>query len=159
MKPQTRRNFYSVAIAVLGGIMATILGWPAAAYLLMKPKSGRKDDWAEVSDLSHLLVGKPHKVIYTRRRVDGWRVSKERTAAWVVKTGREEAVAFSPQCTHLGCAYHWEESGHMFLCPCHGSAFSIDGKVMAGPAPRPLDRYCVRVESGKLLLSSQLEKT
>ena len=46
-------------------------------------------------------------------------------------------VAFNPACTHLGCAYHWDESPNNFVCPCHASVFSIDGKVLVGPAPRP----------------------
>ena len=154
----TRRTFYSAATAVLGAMITAILGWPAAAYLFLKPKPGQTEGWAEVFDLNQLPLGKPREVIYTRRRVDGWRITKENTTAWVVKTGRQEAVAFSPQCTHLGCAYHWEERDHKFLCPCHGSAFAIDGKVVAGPASRPLDRFCVRVESGKLLVGPELEK-
>ena len=32
-------------------------------------------------------------------------------------------MAFGPQCTHLGCAYHWEEGKNEFLCPCHTSLF------------------------------------
>ena len=62
----------------------------------------------------------------------------------------EEVVAFMPSCTHLGCGYHWDKSKDGFVCPCHDSLFAIDGSVVAGPAPRPLDRYQVRVE-GKLL--------
>ena len=50
--------------------------------------------------------------------------------AWVVKQPNSEVVAFSPQCTHLGCAYHWDAPSHTFICPCHTSVFSIDGKVL-----------------------------
>jgi cytochrome b6-f complex iron-sulfur subunit len=39
-------------------------------------------------------------------------------------------------CTHLGCVVKPSEEG--FGCPCHGSRFDIHGKVMGGPAPRPL---------------------
>src|ERR1035438_6846791 len=94
--------------------------------LILQPK-GRKSGW--VSSL-----GGVH-----RRRSGG---SKE----------RNEVTAFGPQCTHLGCAYHWEEGRGQFLCPCHTSLFSIDGKVAAGPAPRPLDRYQTRLNGSKLLL-------
>jgi menaquinol-cytochrome c reductase iron-sulfur subunit len=63
-----------------------------------------------------------------------------------------QVVAFAPQCTHLGCAYHWDEKNQNFLCPCHTSTFALDGRVLEGPAPRPLDRYESRVENGRLLL-------
>jgi menaquinol-cytochrome c reductase iron-sulfur subunit len=70
----------------------------------------------------------------------------------VVKLPDNKVVAYGPQCTHLGCAYHWDEAKNEFICPCHSSIFSIDGKVVAGPAPRPLDRYETKVTGGKLLL-------
>ena len=63
-----------------------------------------------------------------------------------------QVVAFAPQCTHLGCAYHWDDPKKQFLCPCHTSVFSIDGAVVSGPAPRPLDRFESKVEKNKLLL-------
>ncbi len=44
--------------------------------------------------------------------------------------------AITSICTHLGCIVAITESG--FQCPCHGSKFNRDGKVVAGPAPRPL---------------------
>ncbi len=44
--------------------------------------------------------------------------------------------AISKICTHLGCIVALTDSG--FQCPCHGSKFNRQGKVIAGPAPRPL---------------------
>ena len=77
---------------------------------------------------------------------------RSKSTAWVVKHADNSLVAFGPQCTHLGCAYHWDESKSEFLCPCHTSLFSIDGQVTSGPAPRPLDRYETKVEGKKLWL-------
>jgi Rieske Fe-S protein len=69
--------------------------------------------------------------------------------------GREVFGATSDRvrsATHLGCAYQWDLTEKEFVCPCHASGFSLDGKVIAGPAPRPLDRYDTRIENNRLML-------
>ena len=48
--------------------------------------------------------------------------------------------------------HHWDAARSQFVCPCHNSLFAIDGKVIYGPAPRPLDRYETKLEGRKLLL-------
>src|SRR5262245_5494329 len=143
--PTTRRGFYSFIINGLGGLMAAVVGVPAAFYLLGKPRSDEAELMVEIADLAHLSEGKPQEVVYSRTRMDGWKQVREKTTAWVVKAGQSDAIAYSPQCTHLGCAYHWEADGQKFVCPCHNSEFGLDGKVLAGPAPRPLDRLASRV--------------
>jgi menaquinol-cytochrome c reductase iron-sulfur subunit len=154
----TRRTFYSAAIAGLGGLMTAALAAPAAAYLLFKPRSQKQADFVPAADLSQLTVNKPEEVVFHRTRVDGWRVLSEKSTAWVVRKDEDHVVAFTPQCTHLGCAYHWDEKENNFLCPCHTSTFAIDGKVLSGPAPRPLDRYVTRIEQGKLLIGTEIQK-
>ena len=57
-------------------------------------------------------------------------------------------LALSRRCTHLGCSVPWNEAEKRFVCPCHGSAFSLTGEVLSGPAPRPLDTFPVRIENG-----------
>ena len=159
MESTTRRSFYSAAIAGLGALMTAALAAPAAAYLLLKPRSQKQSDFVPAADLSQLTVGKPEEVVFHRTRVDGWRVLNEKSTAWVVRKDDQNVVAFTPQCTHLACAYHWEEKDSKFFCPCHNSVFAIDGKVVSGPAPRPLDRYVSRVESGKLMIGPTIEKS
>ncbi|NNE47720.1 MAG: Rieske (2Fe-2S) protein [Rhodothermales bacterium] len=50
--------------------------------------------------------------------------------------------AMSAVCTHLGCTVSPDEkTGRGFRCPCHGSVFDEDGRVLEGPAPTPLPCY------------------
>ena len=148
----TRRNLYVGAIYGLGALIAAALGIPAAIYLLLPPKLRQPDEWIEVGDVASLSPDSPTEMAFRRNRADGWKVTSEKATAWVVKHADNSVTAFGPQCTHLGCAYHWDESKNEFLCPCHNSLFSIEGKVMAGPAPRPLDRYETKIDGKKLLV-------
>lgn len=147
-----RRSLYTVLIYGLWSLMAAALGAPALVYLLFPPKVRRQPEWVEAGDVSGLAPHTPVEMVFRRNRVDGWKVLSEKSTAWVVRLDSGRLEAFGPQCTHLGCAYRWDENKSHFVCPCHSSIFSMEGKVVAGPAPRPLDQYETRVENGKLLL-------
>ncbi|MBI3892507.1 MAG: ubiquinol-cytochrome c reductase iron-sulfur subunit [Candidatus Wallbacteria bacterium] len=60
---------------------------------------------------------------------------------WVVHDG-EGLYAISTVCTHLGCIAGREKTGE-FRCPCHGSVFNPQGKVVGGPAPKALNRLAL----------------
>jgi menaquinol-cytochrome c reductase iron-sulfur subunit len=155
----TRRSFYVGVIYGLWGIISAALALPAFVYLLFPPKARREDEWVDAGDISRLDPKTPMEVVFRRNRVDGWKIISEKSTAWVAKLPNNQVVAFGPQCTHLGCAYHWDESKSEFICPCHSSIFSIDGKVVSGPAPRPLDRYETRTEGKKLMLGHLRESS
>jgi len=148
----TRRNFSVAAIYGIWAAMLAALGLPGAAYLLIPSRIRRKNDWVEAGDITQLVPKVPLEVAFRRNRVDGWRVVSEKSTAWLVRLSSNDVVAYSPQCTHLGCAYHWDQRRTEFICPCHNSVFSIDGSVLEGPAPRPLDRFQTKVEGNKLML-------
>jgi cytochrome b6-f complex iron-sulfur subunit len=79
---------------------------------------------------------------------------KAQFGVWIVNTdyeGQQEIVALKTVCTHLGCTPNWLEAEQKFKCPCHGSGFYKDGINFEGPAPRPLERYAIRVaDDGQL---------
>jgi cytochrome b6-f complex iron-sulfur subunit len=79
---------------------------------------------------------------------------KERFGVWIVHgtyQGRRQIYALRTVCTHLGCITIWQESEQRFKCPCHGSGFCADGINFEGPAPRPLERYAIRLtDDGQL---------
>jgi menaquinol-cytochrome c reductase iron-sulfur subunit len=147
-----RRNLLAAATFGLGAAIFTALGVPALLYLFAPPKSRKPSDWTEAGDTSAIPPNSPVEIAFHRKRVDGWKMVSEKSTAWVVKHPDNNVTAFGPQCTHLGCAYHWAETQNAFLCPCHNSLFSINGKVLSGPAPRPLDRYDTQIRDGKLFI-------
>src|SRR5437764_10332512 len=106
----TRRHAIIAAVYGLWAAMAAALGLPALVYLFFPPKARKQDEWVDAADVSKLPPNSPVEVTFRRNRVDGWKVTSEKSTAWVVKMASGQVVAFGPQCTHLGCAYHWEES-------------------------------------------------
>lgn len=79
---------------------------------------------------------------------------KAQFGVWVVKheyEGQSQIFALKTVCTHLGCTPNWLEAEQKFKCPCHGSGFYKDGVNFEGPAPRPLERYAIKVsDDGQL---------
>ena len=79
---------------------------------------------------------------------------KAQFGVWLINTeyqGQPQIVALKTVCTHLGCTPNWLEAEQKFKCPCHGSGFYKDGINFEGPAPRPLERFAIRVaDDGQL---------
>lgn len=150
----SRRGFYLTFIYGLWSLIGAALATPALLYLFLPPKVRRESEWIDAGDIARLKPKIPVQVVFRKNRVDGWKITSEKETAWVVKLSDTQTVAFGPQCTHLGCAYHWDEAKSEFLCPCHNSVFAVDGIVVSGPAPRPLDRYQTKIENGKLMVGA-----
>lgn len=60
--------------------------------------------------------------------------------------------ALSAVCTHLGCITRFLSDEKCIACPCHGSRFDLEGNVIHGPAPRPLQWLEVQVDAGGVLV-------
>jgi cytochrome b6-f complex iron-sulfur subunit len=61
-------------------------------------------------------------------------------------------LAVSPRCTHTACTVEWDKGIDAFICPCHGARFDATGKVLRGPADKPLQTYNVKVEGDTILV-------
>jgi glycine/D-amino acid oxidase-like deaminating enzyme/nitrite reductase/ring-hydroxylating ferredoxin subunit len=59
-----------------------------------------------------------------------------KVAAYVDEAGVRHEL--SPVCPHMGCFVQWNPAEKSWDCPCHGSRFGIDGRVLEGPAIHPL---------------------
>jgi len=118
----TRRRFcqaagFSACAAAAGGtglfsvefLRPRVLFEPPTVFSVGAPDS---------MDVGSVITSVQHRVFVIRLK-DGFR-------------------ALSSVCTHLGCITRYQQDENIIACPCHGSRFTLDGDVIAGPAPRPL---------------------
>lgn len=63
-------------------------------------------------------------------------------------------TAVNPICTHKGCTIEWKADKKAFVCPCHQAEFSLDGKVLQGPAKKALSTYSAKIEGDVVLVKA-----
>jgi quinol---cytochrome c reductase iron-sulfur subunit, bacillus type len=146
----TRRRFFEWVIKASAGFIALSLTVPLIGYLISPGLKRKAQSWVDVAPVNELATGVPKQLEYVATLQDGYQETKTQKAVWAVKQANGEVTVFSPMCTHLGCGYHWDGGSQQFKCPCHGSVFDVSGRVVAGPAPRPLDALPSKVEQGRL---------
>ena len=76
---------------------------------------------------------------------------------FIVRAKEGYFYALSAVCTHLGCIANWKPEEGIIACPCHGSKFSKEGSVLAGPAPRGLQRFALSLDDrGQLVVDKSV---
>jgi menaquinol-cytochrome c reductase iron-sulfur subunit len=150
--PRTRRRFFEWAITASASLIGVSLAVPLVGYLISPALKRRAQSWVDVASASELPAGIPTQLEYVATVHEGYLETKSQKAVWAIKQANGEVTVFSPMCTHLGCGYHWDGTAQQFKCPCHGSVFDVSGRVVAGPAPRPLDVLPSKVDNGRLLV-------
>jgi menaquinol-cytochrome c reductase iron-sulfur subunit len=99
-------------------------------------------------------IGETTAVQYEDASPLPWAGVTARSAAWLRRESADTFIAFSINCTHLGCPVRWLPKANLFMCPCHGGVYYADGTVAAGPPPKPLPRYLVRVQNGDVQIQT-----
>jgi cytochrome b6-f complex iron-sulfur subunit len=74
------------------------------------------------------------------------------TPSIVIHSRLHGYIALSRVCTHLGCLVNFDKDKQIFICPCHGGEYDLEGNVIKGPPPKPLPRFAVKVEDSNLLI-------
>lgn len=132
--PVTRRDFLKVVWGAAGLVAVAQAGGVALSFLSPRAAEGEFGSIFEIGQVDDFPPGSvtPFNAgrFYLIRMEDGG------------------FLALYRKCTHLGCAVPWDQAQGKFVCPCHASAFEMNGQVINPPAPRPLDRFPVTIEGG-----------
>jgi glycine/D-amino acid oxidase-like deaminating enzyme/nitrite reductase/ring-hydroxylating ferredoxin subunit len=136
----------------------------AAAMVLADAVEGRESPWAETFNPSRLrpraaapalvkenlnvgvhFIGDRVRQVHPRSAGElepgeGAIVKHEGETVAAYRDPDGKLTAVSPTCTHLWCRVAWNDAERSWDCPCHGSRFAVDGKVIEGPAVRDLER-------------------
>jgi menaquinol-cytochrome c reductase iron-sulfur subunit len=150
--PVRRRKFFRRMIGFCAGVIGAGLAIPLLGYVISPAFKRREQPWVEVGKLDELPVGEPTQLDHLQTVQDGWRATTSHKAVWAIKQTDGRLTVFSPLCPHIGCGYRWDGQDRKFHCPCHGSVYSMNGQVLGGPAPRPLDELPNKVEEGRVLV-------
>ena len=130
------------ALAVIAGALGSLLG----AFALRPARKPGAERWVRAASFPDLTPGNPVARVLSVPRADGWYRERVRQTVFLVRDG-DHVKALSATCTHLGCQVRWDRDKKRFLCPCHGGQYDAQGRVIAGPPPRPLDAIEARVDA------------
>jgi Rieske Fe-S protein len=154
-----RRSILKGAVSALGAALGAVVAAPILALVghPLRRRAGPAVEPLPVGKLAQLPDGEPVRaqVIAPVQR-DAWtRFEKVALGAvWLIRRG-DRVDALSTTCPHAGCFVDWEPAKRHFACPCHGSAFGLDGKCTGGPSPRGMDTLETVARDGEVLVKFQ----
>ena len=152
---RSRRRFLELVVGLFTSLIGIAVAVPFLGSIVGSSYRARKELYAKAASLAGLPTGRPIDVAYEETAADGFLRSRSVRHVWVIKRSETEATVFSPVCPHLGCRYDWDARDSLFKCPCHASVFRMDGTVVSGPAPRPLDALPVEIRQDALYVEWQ----
>ena len=139
-KAAGRRSLLTILWGGLGFIALAELSWVGLSFF--KPRKpfnpGESEGVVEAGVVDNFKPG-----TVTPNRKSGFYLSRLESGHF---------LALSSRCSHLGCAISWNPTTNQFECPCHSSAFSIEGEVLRPPAPRPLDYFPVTIRNRQVIV-------
>jgi menaquinol-cytochrome c reductase iron-sulfur subunit len=150
----SRRGFFAKLCIGLSGLCAVILATPLVGFIVAPLFRKTPENWISLGATDKFEIGKTVNVSFIDPSPLPWAGITAKSAAWLRRVSATKFIAFSVNCTHLGCPVRWLPEAELFMCPCHGGVYYKDGTVAAGPPPHPLIQYDVRVVNDVVQIKS-----
>jgi len=146
----SRRRFLTGLTVGIGAVSTLLVGGVLSAAFVGPALRSQPPQWIAAGRVDSFPKGAVTTVRLNYEEQSGF--YRQPLAKPILISRQNDFVVYSSSCTHLGCTVNWNANQNLFLCACHGGAFSRDGAVKSGPPPRPLDRLEFRIDSGNLLV-------
>jgi len=148
----SRHQFVTAVSGFLGAVMGIVVGLPAIGYIISPARNvKKKEGWIPLGPVDQIPVGVPTLLNFTVSQVNGWEKTVSTYGVFVLINEDNQIQALSNICTHLSCRVNWKDESQTYSCPCHSAAFDINGDVVDGPPPRPLQSYLAEVDENGIL--------
>src|SRR4026208_480938 len=152
----SRRRFFEKLSIGLVGLCTAIVGVPLVGFIVAPFFRKVPEKWVTLGKPDDFQIGKTVAVTVTDPSSLPWAGVTAKSGVWLRRVSGDSSVAFSGTCRLVGCPVRWLEGADLFMCPCHGGVYYSDGKVAAGPPPKPLFRYDVRVTNGEVQMKQAI---
>ncbi len=153
----TRREFFTktiqgAAVVSMPAVLGTVLESCGNANPLVPPSASglSKINTSSANNTITLDINSSSPLAKTNSAA---LVQFQNGSLLVDRPGDNSFNALSSTCTHQGCTItDFDSSVQQFICPCHGSRFSVTGQVTQGPAGAPLPKYQTQFSNNKLVI-------
>ncbi len=147
-----RRAFFTRAAAIVIGAVIT---FAAGLFFFADPlrRGGAARGFIKVASLDSVPDdGVPRVFTVVANRTDAWSYfPSEPIGAVFLRRAKGDAKleVLQTTCPHAGCMLDYSAAGADFKCPCHNSAFQLDGALAYGPSPRPMDSLTYEIRDNR----------
>ena len=147
-----RRGFIKFLCIVIGGIVSAVpFGAGIWAYInpLTREKGVDGDGFLKITSLDAIPDdGTPAKFSVIADKEDAWNKFKNiSVGAIYLRKEAGKVKALHTVCPHLGCFIDYRSTKSDFFCPCHNSNFKLDGSIVSGVSPRPMDPLKIEIRN------------
>lgn len=150
-----RRQFMNLlTFGTITGVAAGAL-YPVVSYFIPKSAGGVGGGTAAKDKLGNDIIASEFLASHQpgdRTLAQG--LKGDPTYLIVTEDKQIASYGLNAVCTHLGCVVPWNASENKFICPCHGSQYNNEGKVVRGPAPLSLALVHADVKDDKVYFSN-----
>jgi cytochrome b6-f complex iron-sulfur subunit len=140
MSEVSRRDFLQLIKRILAATGLTALAAPVLAYFYPPELVETPSEAVWVGKEAEIPLGQSLTIPFGRY------------PALVIHTSAGFR-AYSAVCTHFACICKWDPEVQVIFCPCHAGFFEpLEGEVISGPPPLPLEKIPLNIENGEIYI-------